>query len=103
MKLLTKKTASLIITGKGTINLKWVNLIANCIFDKNKIYPKKWKGSKRHMSLSDGMPGLKQLLSAQGYKFTTGNDAPRGGVEGDFIKVSNTAIIFLMEIRNLKN
>jgi len=49
------------------------------------------------------MPGLKQLLSAQGYKFTTGNDAPRGGVEGDFIKISNTAIIFLMGIRNSKN
>jgi len=48
-------------------------------------------------------PRIKAMLESQGYKFTTGNDAPRGGVEGDFIKVSNTAIIFLMGIRNSKN
>ena len=100
---LTRKSKELLLTGKGTINLNWVNLISKVRFEGDKIYPKEWKVSKRHISLSDGMPGLKQLLSAQGYKFKEGNDAPRGGVEGDFIKVSKVAMTFLMGIRNSKN
>jgi hypothetical protein len=100
---LTRKSKELLLTGKGDINLNWVNLISKVRFEGDKIYPKEWKGSKRYMSLSDGMPGLKQVLNAQGYKFTEGNDAPRGGVEGDFIKVSKVAMTFLIGIRNSKN
>jgi len=97
---LTKKTTELIITRKGTIHAHYISATQGISIIGNKLYCKKWQG---HNTLKDVSPRIKAMLESQGYKFTTGNDAPRGGVEGDFIKVSKVAMTFLMGIRNSKN
>lgn len=53
----------------------------------NKIYCKRWVGSNRHKSLKDVSHLITEMLFDLGYKYSEGNDAPRGGAEGDFIKV----------------
>jgi len=97
---LTKKTTELIITRKGTIHAHYISATQGTSIVGNKLYCKKWQG---HKTLKDVSTRIKAMLESQGYKFTTGNDAPRGGVEGDFIKVSKVAMEFLMGIRNSKN
>lgn len=51
---------------------------------------KSWRGRGRNISLSDcEHRNCEDLFSALGIAYNTGNDAPRGGVAGDFIEVSD--------------
>jgi len=97
---LTRKTEKLILTKKDSVNARYINAAQSVYIVGRKLYCKKWTG---HRTLKDVSPRIKEMLKSQGYKFTTGNDAPKGGVEGDFIKVSKIAMAFLRGIRNLKN
>jgi hypothetical protein len=96
---LTRKTEKLILTKKGSINAHYISAAQSVHIVGCKLYCKKWTG---HRTLKDVSPRIKEMLKSQGYKFTTGNDAPKGGVEGDFILISSTAINFLMGIKKLK-
>ena len=57
-----------------------------------KIYYSHYTGSGRHIRLVSGYCTIKNSLTLLGYKFTQGNDAPRGGRNGDYIKCSSVAI-----------
>ena len=93
---LTKKTTELIITKKGNLNMHYVNAAWGICICHNRLYCKRVKGTRT----LDSSLKVKEMLQSQGYKFSEGNDASRGGVEGDFIKVSKVAMTFLMEIKN---
>lgn len=97
MKANTKK---FVLTAKGTVNKTISNALRGCRFDAttNKIYTKRYSGSGRYINLQDYSFYVSQILNLQGYKFETGNDAPRGGKEGDFFKVSKTAFNFLKKL-----
>ena len=100
MKNLTAKTKSLVLTKKGEINKTVKNALSGCRFDgkQNKIYPVTYVGSGNFISKRDNSYYVESILNSQGYKFTKGNDAPRGGENGNFFKVSKTALLFLLSL-----
>lgn len=77
--------AAMLLTKRGTfkqINEQTFELLT----EGHRIYPRKWKNNYRR--LKDGMPRLKENLNALGVEYATGNSAPRGGVEGDYIELT---------------
>lgn len=51
---------------------------------------KEWRGSGRHISLSDcEHRDCLTLFNILGINYSTGNDAPRGGVAGDYIEIAD--------------
>jgi len=65
-----------------------VNKALACPKVGRKIYHTEYRGSGRHVSVASRAAYLRGILDALGYKYTEGNDAPRGGASGDYIKVS---------------
>ena len=53
-----------------------------------KAHMKRWYSRR---VLNDKEPRLRELLELFGFKYSTGNDAPRGGVEGDYVQMSRRA------------
>ena len=69
------------------------NAISECVYEENgKIRTKFYHGAGRYISLYDYTFYITSILNRLGYKYKTGNDAPRGGKKGDFIKVSKVAL-----------
>lgn len=101
MSTLKNATAKLILTQKGEVNKNFKNALMCARFDEteNKIYPCKWMKSGRRSACSDKTATILEVIKAQGYKYEEGNDAPKGGLEGNFIKVSKTALTFLNQFR----
>lgn len=95
MKNATKK---ILLTKKGEINKTIKSMIENCKLDGNKIRTGYYSGSGRFTSKHSAQSTITDLLKAQGYKYTTGNDAPRGGADGEFVKVSKIAMNFIASI-----
>ncbi len=90
MKRITKKSLekNLRFTKDGNIHknsLSALNSLLEDIKPKTKIFYKTWGGSRKHMKL---MESIDTYLLGKFCKFEIGNDAPRGGAEGDFITVS---------------
>lgn len=50
------------------------------------IRPAYISGSGRFIKLNDHTEAIKKILTLLSIKFTSGNDAPRGGKTGNFIK-----------------
>jgi hypothetical protein len=71
----------------------------NKMLSKEKIHFQHWTGSNKNKSLSTDGPTVRwvKICEILGYTFERGNDAPRGGADGDyFIKKGNrTTIDFL--------
>ena len=65
-----------------------------------KIYTDQWVGSGRRKNLQSIRGNVIELLGTLNLKYKTGNDAPRMGQEGNFIKISSRA---LSKIKNLKS
>lgn len=55
---------------------------------KHKIHPNIWTRSGRFYNLKSNMKNLEHGLTLLGVDYITGNDAPRGGREGDFVKIT---------------
>ena len=83
----------------GELMTKVKNAIYSADFSTNKIHHTRWMGSGRHFKLKSDRPFFVDLLSYVGCKFSEGNDAPRGGQNGDFIKCSNKAIALLKSLK----
>lgn len=64
-----------------------------------KIYTDQWVGSGRRKSLQSIHNNVVVLLDVLKLKYKTGNDAPKGGQEGNYIEISSRA---LAKIKNLK-
>lgn len=75
------------------------NAIKECVFNHPKIYVKRWHISGKHRSLKDHTYYIESILKATRYKYVKGNDAIRGGEEGNYIKVSKSAINFLKSLK----
>jgi hypothetical protein len=79
-------------TNAGVLTKNTANAINSSHFNGNKIYAKYYTGSGNHINLVDMSFYIIGILNALKLKYSTGNDAPRGGKNGDFIKVSSKAI-----------
>ena len=79
---------------------EYVNTV---VLAKEKIHYQWWTGSNRHKTLAtDGM-ALRHVdfCKAIGYSFKEGNDAPRGGADGEFYqKKGNRTKVDFMAICN---
>lgn len=92
---------ALFITKKGEISKNITNMLLNCRFDsaENKIYTGYYSGSGRFSKAGSAEKTVVSILDALGFAYTVGNDAPRGGVSGDFVKVSKKAFETLIKIK----
>lgn len=97
MKAATKK---LITTKSGSVSKNITNMLKNCRFAGNKVYTGYYSGSGRFTSAHSALSTVKSILDAQGYKYEIANDAPQGGVRGEHVVVSKTAVDFLISIKN---
>ena len=95
----------LLFTKKGELSKNVTNAIGNCTFDKGqrKIYTGYYSGSGRFTSANSAMFTVTDILERKGYKYTTGNDAPRGGASGEYVKVSKTAFKFIQQLDPYQN
>lgn len=95
------QTQKIVLTKSGSVNKSVLNMIKNCRFNEseNKIYTGYYSGSGRFTSACSAITNIIQILNAQGYKFEKGNDAPKGGITGEYLKVSKTAIKFIQSIK----
>tara|TARA_R100001591_G_scaffold75757_1_gene83607 strand:- start:148 stop:477 length:330 start_codon:yes stop_codon:yes gene_type:complete len=82
----------------GTLNSHTYNAISVCTFRDNKIYHTFSEGRGRYAKYNSYAYYIEGLLQKLGYKYTEGNDAPRGGKTGDYIKVSSKAYNTLINI-----
>jgi hypothetical protein len=76
-------------------------MLQNCNFDfyKNKIYTGYYSGSGRFTTACSAKSTITNILDAQGFKYTIGNDAPKGGIKGEFIKLSKPAFKFILNLK----
>lgn len=86
----------------GSIKSIYKDVIDRTILG-TKIYPKRWTGSGRHIRLVDHWSYCTNLIKGLGYTYQVGNDAPRGGVEGNYIKITKKALNAIKEFRNIYN
>lgn len=91
-------TKTIVLTKTGAINKSVSNMILNCKFDGFKIRTGYYSGSGRFTSARSAMPLIKSICDAQGYKYSTGNDAPKGGITGEYVKLSRVAMNFIKNI-----
>lgn len=93
-------TKSIIFTKSGSVNKNIANAIGHCKFNESerKIYTGYYNGSGKWATAMDASGTIVQILKAQGYKYQSGNDAPKGGITGNFLKVSKTAFDFIRSI-----
>ena len=95
---MNNQTKKLILTQKGELNKHVTNALSHCTFLNGKIYTGYYSGSGRYTSSQSAMSTVTAILDAQGYKYTTGNDAPKGGIMGEYVKVSKVAFEFLTNL-----
>ena len=97
MKAQTKK---IVLTKTGSINKSVKSMLHNCILNESasKIYTGYYSGSGRFTSSHSAINTVKSILDAQNYKYLIGNDAPKGGIKGEYLKVSKIAIKFIKSI-----
>ena len=94
------QTQKIVLTKSGSVNKSVLNMIKNYRFNEteNKIYTGYYSGSGRFTSTHSASHVIESILNAQGYKFEKGNDAPKGGITGEYLKVSKTAIKFIIAL-----
>lgn len=96
-KKLANTSAFQVFKKDSTLTAHMGKLLANT--HSTTIRPCQWVGSGRYRSLQDNRRYYEVLLEAAGYSYKTGNDAPRGGADGFFIKISKPALNFLKTLK----
>mgnify|MGYP007046279391 CR=1 FL=1 len=101
LKDITKKDTVNNVTKKdGTLKTRVIEALKSyqTVPNNGVIHYSFYTGSGRYTRKVSYYYELTQLLKLAGYKWTEGNDAPRGGAQGDFIKVSKAAVNFLKSL-----
>lgn len=85
-----KRLAALSAAKKVSKNSQSYKLIVKCCNTGNAIIRPCWtSGSGRYTSNLDYTDDTRRLLDMIRVKYTIGNDAPRGGLTGNWIKIQN--------------
>lgn len=97
----------LIVKKDGKLQERYVrefnNLVELSSGKAGRVYGKKWLRNGRHKTLvTSEYDRTLDLLKAFGIKYAIGNDAPKGGLEGDYIDIRfdgrNKAVQFIRSI-----
>lgn len=94
----SKTLGAKLFTKAGVLSTNAKNAIQMAPKRGNRIYPFSWGGSARHIRAIDNTDYIKRFLKLAGMKFKTGNDAPKGGKEGNYLQVSATAMRLLKSV-----
>ena len=79
----------------GDLTSAAIHAIQRSMNSNDLIRPTRYVGSGRYIHVQDDSIYILELLTERGYKYTVGNDAPRGGASGNFIKCSKIAMKYL--------
>lgn len=83
-----KRIAEKLMTKKGELMKKYIiplNWLKNY---GDRQHTCRWHKNGRHFSLEDKTNDYTDMLNALGIDYTEGNDAPRGGEEGNYIELT---------------
>ena len=99
-----RKTASprrlkLTLNDGSRLTRSAANAVRNCRIVGNKIYFGGYVGHGRWTKSYSYRPYIIAILDCLHLKYTEGNDAPRGGVYGDYLKVSKKAVSAIESLR----
>lgn len=87
-KTIIKRIDANFLTQKGALKARYAGAVDFVLSGRTVLHGKRW--SSRGQSLStNANDRLWELLDLLGVDYVTGNDAPRGGVEGDYIKLTD--------------
>ena len=96
---LAKADKNNLVTKKdGSLKKRVIEAIKYCVSSSTKIHFSYYTGSGRHIRLVCYFNEIHELLNVLGYKSEFLNDAPRGGKQGDYLKVSKRAINTILSI-----
>lgn len=86
---LEKRISANFLTKTGTIKVKY-QLVIDLLKNPSRILrPTQWRTPHgRHWSLSDKSSDIKEGLKILKVDYEEGNDAPRGGITGNYIKLT---------------
>lgn len=77
-----------LFTKKGTLHSRYINPIGLLKHPDTVARPRKWNRNGSHMTLVDSSHNYVYVLTVLGIDYETGNDAPRCGAEGYYIKLT---------------
>jgi hypothetical protein len=77
-----------ILKKNGTLQKKYSEAIEDILFCQGLIHPLKWKRNKGIFTLSDRQKVYMDIACFLGLNPETGNNSPRGGKTGHFIRFS---------------
>ena len=86
---LERRISANLLTKTGTIKVKY-QLVIDLLKNPSRILrPTQWRTPhSRHWSLSDKSSDIKEGLKILKVDYEEGNDAPRGGITGNYIKLT---------------
>jgi hypothetical protein len=95
LETMKSKTKKILLTQKGEVNKSIQKMISNCRFADGLIYTGYYLGRGRFTSRHSAQSTIISILEAQGYKYTTGNNLPSKGANGEYVKSSKIAVEFI--------
>ena len=95
---------NIVLTKQGKVNKSVNNVLNHCTVNEKegKIYTGYYNGYGKWATKASAQPTVIELLKAGSFKYEIGNDAPKGGITGDFVKVSKTAMKAFLEVKNIQ-
>lgn len=87
---LEKRISANLLTKTGAVKVKY-QLVIDLLKNPTKVLrPTYWRTSSgfKHLSLSDSSSDIKEGLKLLKVDYEEGNDAPRGGISGNYIKLT---------------
>ncbi len=98
---MNNKVKNIVLTKEGKVSKNIINMINNCSFNftDKKIYTGYYSGSGRFTSAHSALSTITSILDAAGYTYKIGNDAPKGGIKGEYVKVSKVAIEMIYNLK----
>jgi len=91
-KLIKKDASRLLTTKSGRVKKYFIDALAAVRIEDRKVYYNRWtiRGGRGNLKSYDTY--IKLYCNIMGYKYTEGNDAPRGGAEGAYLKLDVRAL-----------
>lgn len=88
-----------LFTKKGDLNARYSSIIEHLAAGLDRFHPCCWHRNGRRHQLEDKGGNIRRVLEALHLSYIEGNDAPRGGREGDYIEITPAARRALAPVR----
>ena len=97
---LRKRIDARLTTKDGALKKRYEHIWLFILHAGTRYHGKIWRRSGRRVTLEDSKyRALREALDLLGLDYATGNDAPRGGAEGDYIELTPKGLRQTRELR----